>query len=241
MFFIVTLRSKISAQRNFFDSDLDDISISGGCYHNTFNSSPNSTILKIGCSKSHPNRKHASIRFYKSLLEQMRYDDGEHMFSSAENIPLLLGNHQVRMEPDLCIRGLLNGQICFVMLANDKTETSKDKEFAFAAAAVAIFQHNNDVRWNMDLQPLHEYTVPGVILRGSYPTFYKVTDQLEHDSSLGGTVRPDAVYVLHRYHPLPINERTFDCMLNQEQRIPLLKSFAAFRKFVEQAELLAKL
>lgn len=112
----------------------------------------------------------------------------------------------------------------------------EDSEAQLVAAALATFQGNNVRRWLLcNKASLAAKVVPGIIMTGSSPTFYRIpiTAELADAVSLGVYPATPTVVYAHLpvlYHP---GLRQTECMKPLDNRYCILQCFEAFKRFVK--------
>ncbi|KZT65175.1 hypothetical protein DAEQUDRAFT_677250, partial [Daedalea quercina L-15889] len=102
------------------------------------------------------------------------------------------------------------------------------------AKATAAVEHNNEVRRSAGLPTLESKIMPGIVLTGTAPTFYKIpvsADLLDHVSH--GTYPPEATVVSMYVPELPRPLRRYTAGIKPlDNREAILRCYGAFKGIV---------
>ena len=109
-------------------------------------------------------------------MEILRLLDFERpsIISICRTMPLVVRGETDPVQIDLC---LIHPSSHFILLAlaTDNTLTNRvNAEGRVIAGAIAVFQMNNDIRRDRDLDPLDTMTIPCITMANTRPTFYLV-------------------------------------------------------------------
>jgi hypothetical protein len=171
--------------------------------------------------------------FSMALFNVIGYVSRTRMARSRMPMTLYVCGEARSTQADIC---LLNEDEVVLLVQEDKRFMSDaDPEPQLVAEAIAAFQCNN-IRRERRLGPqsLEEVTIPGVVMVGAHPTFYKVrvTSELA-DAVMGGR------YPRHRTEVLvcPLEGEGRALALDLTMLDPLcrevaLKYFEAFKQFI---------
>lgn len=171
--------------------------------------------------------------FTAHLLALLGYVSRNKVVRTQADIPLAICSEQRRAHIDICIADL--NDIILLVLENKQMEL-KDSEAQLIAAALAAFQGNNVRRWRLcDKASLAPKVVPGIIMTGSSPTFYRIpiTAELADAVSLG--VYPASPTVVYAHLPVLHRPglRQTEGMRPLDNRYCILGCFEAFKRFVK--------
>ena len=114
-------------------------------------------------------------------------------------------------------------------------QTTKDPEPQLIAEAIAAFQTNNTRRTRvLGQNAIDTNVIPGIVLAGSSPTFYKIpiTAELAQAVELGlFPATPTVVYAHLPVVPCPAC-RLSEGMKPLDNRVQILSCYEAFKQFV---------
>jgi hypothetical protein len=171
--------------------------------------------------------------FSTALFNIIGYVSRTRMARSRMPMALHICGEARSAQADIC---LLNEEEIVLLVQEDKRFKSEaDPEPQLVAEAVAAFQRNSAARERrQDQQPLEEAVIPGVVMVGACPTFYKVrvTSELA-DAVMGGRYPKHQTEVL--VCPLEKDGSPLEpglTMLDPSCREVSLKYFEAFKQFI---------
>ena len=149
------------------------------------------------------------------------------LVTTRQAIPFRICGETRSAQTDVCV---LTRASFFLLIQEDKRTTNPtDPEAQLIAEAIAAFQQNNELRDKAMLPALEKMTFPGITLRGSYPTFYKLGITKALDVAVRAGTYPEEEIVVSCFRP---PDHLVD-MVHLECRAPLLQYFQAFRNMHE--------
>ena len=132
---------------------------------------------------------------------------------------------------DICVLG--NAQVDDILLVVkvDRHSRGFDPEARLISETIAAFQNNNGIRVKrLGIDPLISKVMPGIVMDGTMPTFYKIPVTPELVKAVESGERPEEETVVYVYRPdVP---RPEEGMRPLDNRYILLSCFEAFRKFL---------
>ena len=173
------------------------------------------------------------------ILRMSGYRRNDRYINMRQRMPLLMCGMYCQAIPDVCVvdgRTDINllvqedKRYQFIPGQNDCSET----EPQLIAQAIAAFQVCNRWRTNAGLPPAESVVVPGIIMVGSAPFFYKVTVTRALSRAVERGQYPAHATVVYRFKPPVPNRGNYfvDGMLPLENRRIILACFETFRWFV---------
>ncbi|PFH50005.1 hypothetical protein AMATHDRAFT_75875 [Amanita thiersii Skay4041] len=142
-------------------------------------------------------------------------------------------NRRSHVKTDVCIVDS-NDDILLLIQEDKQYMEPKDSVPQLIAEAIAAFQANNHRRAVLGQRPIDHKVIPGIILKGTAPVFYKipVTTQLAESVALG--VYPSALTVVHTHLPAMGRwaRRQNEGMKPLNNRATMLSCYEAFKRFV---------
>jgi hypothetical protein len=113
----------------------------------------------------------------------------------------------------------------------DRQSRGFDPEPRLISDTIAAFHNDNIMRVNrLGKDPLISKVMPGVVMNGTMPTFYKIPVTPELVRAVESGERPEEETVVHAYRPeVPSPE---EGMKPLDNRYIILSCFEAFRKFL---------
>ncbi|THU95943.1 hypothetical protein K435DRAFT_665350 [Dendrothele bispora CBS 962.96] len=151
-----------------------------------------------------------------------------------ENLALLICGEHRDAEIDVCLLDRSRNEI-LLLVQEDKWVEDSDEganaEAQLVAKAIAAFTENNKNREAIGLDPLTEKVMPGIMMVGTAPTFFKipVTEQLVYHVR-HGTYPPQSMLVIYCCPPLARSHS--EGMRPLDNRQPILSCFEAFKPIV---------
>ncbi|KAF7783848.1 hypothetical protein Agabi119p4_13 [Agaricus bisporus var. burnettii] len=134
---------------------------------------------------------------------------------------------------DVCLVDRLQNDIILLVQEDKRPEDteSTDAQAQLVAEAVADFTQNNVNRDAQGLPPLAEKVIPGIVMVGTMPTFFKIpiTQTLETHIAFG-IYPPDETVVTYCYPPVPRPHS--EGMKPLDNRRKVLKCYEAFKAIV---------
>ena len=176
------------------------------------------------------NRTPATIGFVEKLFDVLHYETVEQMTFSMSRSPLCYIANQGRPpQVDVCI---MDGSgVISLVVKVDRPSRGFNPEPQLISDAIGTFHNNNIIRIkHFDTNPLASMIMPGIVMDGSMPTFYKIPVTAELVSAVDAGKRPQQETVVHAYRPeVPQPE---EGMKPLDNRYIILSCFEAFRQFL---------
>jgi len=149
------------------------------------------------------------------------------------DIPLRTRGKVQRTQVDVCIVDL--DEFLLLIQVDKRPKELMDPEPQLIAAAIAAFQANNETHTQLLGQDsIQSKVVPGIILRGSLPIFYKVLVTSELAKAVESGEYPASRTIVHAYVPsLPSpTHRLSQAMKPLDNRRLILSCYEAFKQFI---------
>ena len=180
-----------------------------------------------------PTEESAVDDFAVFLLTMLGYAPRPRMIRTRLDIPFTICGEQCHAKTDVCI---VDGHDILLLVQEDKRHKErKDPEPQLIAEAIGAFQANNTGRMRvLGQDAIDAKAIPGIILVGSSPTFYKipVTKELAQAVVLGRfPATPTIVYAHLPAVPRPAR-RLGEGMKPLDNRRHILACYEAFKHFV---------
>jgi hypothetical protein len=174
-------------------------------------------------------RKSGIFNFATQLLHVVRYATMAPMRNTAW-CPKL--HHMTTPSPwhpqlDVCLVDKSMNNLLVVKVS--KHSRDFDSEPRLISDAIAAF-HNDNMKLGKDLDPLASKVMPGIVMDGTMPTFYKIPITPGLISAIEYGKRPEEETVVHRYRPEV--SRLEEGIRPLDSRYIIFSCFAAFKKFV---------
>ncbi|KAF8527400.1 hypothetical protein BU17DRAFT_39503 [Hysterangium stoloniferum] len=168
--------------------------------------------------------------FTIQLLWVLGYETEQNVVRSRKHIPLSMCGEQVYTKTDVCV---LNVDFEILLVQEDTSHINPtNPEPQLVAAAIAAFQANNFNRVNFRLiDPLPKQVIPGIIMEGTFPRFYKIEVTADLDMCVRGGTYPATRTIVERHTPR-VPSRRSDGMKPLDNRILILQCYEAFKQFV---------
>jgi hypothetical protein len=151
---------------------------------------------------------------------------------------LLICGENKHAKADVCI---LNRNQILLLVQEDKCHfddsSNPDPEPQLIAEAIAAFAANNRLRERTLRLPLHQSKViPGITLKGTVPTFYKIPVTTNLVNAVRWGVYPEQETVVYAHIPdVPRREDLWNQgMKPLDNRKIILSCYEAFKQFVNQ-------
>jgi len=187
-------------------------------------------------------RKSAMFNFATHLLHVVRYSTMAPMRNAAWCPKLdYMTSRGRHPQLDVCLVDKSMANLLIVKVARELEVF--DSEPRLISDTIAAF-HNDNLRLGRDLDPLASKVMPGIIMDGTIPTFYKIpiTPELVRAVEYGEHPKEETVVHVYRpevyipgYHPeVYILEGTSpeEGIRRLDNRYIIFSCFAAFKKFV---------
>ncbi|GJJ10586.1 hypothetical protein Clacol_004813 [Clathrus columnatus] len=149
---------------------------------------------------------------------------------TREKLWLSMSRELVAIKTDACILDANSKVLLIVQNGTLSRETPSDPEAHLIAASIAAFQLNNRKRQNAIFQEvLTVETIPGIIMVGGTPTFYKTLVSNTLDMAVQVGELPSRKTVVYKYCPI---KPVYPAMLRKEEKEKVSLAFRAFMPFV---------
>ena len=153
----------------------------------------------------------------------------------------------------MCLVDRRQGGTILLLVQEDKRQaaTMLDAPAQLIAKAIAAFSYNNALREDAGLEPLDAdvrilllsvrslllmlwQVIPGIVMAGTYPTFYKipVTSQLVYNVRNGLYPDQPTIVTFHRPEVPRPNRRRSEGMKPLDSRAIILRCYEAFKTIV---------
>ncbi|KAK0473602.1 hypothetical protein IW261DRAFT_686001 [Armillaria novae-zelandiae] len=181
-----------------------------------------------------PAEESAVDDFTVRLFDMLGYTTRNISLRTRKDISLVICGESRHAKTDVCL--LVNRSEIILLVQEDKrnVEEAGDPEAQLIAEAIATFQSNNKKRALTGLPVRDACLIPGIVMIGTAPIFYKilVTNKLA-DAVAFGIFPPDPT-VVHRHVP-SVPRPTYhlsEGMKPLDNRAIVLRCFEGFKKFI---------
>jgi len=176
--------------------------------------------------------------FAVELFKALGYVRRNRIARTHKDIPLLICGELRHAKTDVCLLDRDQNDI-LLLVQEDKRfgqgeNATFDAQGQLVAEAIGTFSYNNRRRTEAGLEVLDAKVIPGIIMTGTSPTFYKipVTTQLEYNVRHGlFPSQPTRVAMHQPTVPRP-NRRWSEGMKPLDSRSEILKCYEAFKAVV---------
>jgi hypothetical protein len=180
-----------------------------------------------------PGEESAVDDFAAHLLRITKYDTLSHFIRQRKDIPLFMCGVQTHAKTDVCV--VSADQTILLLVQEDKRHLATvDAEPQLIAEAIAAFQTNNLSLRAIGLPPIQQKIIPGIIMIGSTPTFYKIPVTQDLVEAIETAQFPRDLTMVYSLVP-PVNNilrLRQDGMKPLNNRAVILGCFEAFKQFV---------
>ncbi|KAJ7938144.1 hypothetical protein B0H13DRAFT_1134084 [Mycena leptocephala] len=165
------------------------------------------------------------------LLEELGYVSFGRVTRTRKSIPLVIFGENRHAKTDVCIddSGIL------ILLVQEDKRLGGNPVPQLVAEAIAAFQSNNVTReQTFGLPRLPSKVVPGITMKGTSPTFFKVLVTQELATAVMGGVYPTTETIVQAHLPTiprPL-DRLNEGMKPLDNRLLIMACFEAFKQFV---------
>ncbi|KAF4618186.1 hypothetical protein D9613_011670 [Agrocybe pediades] len=172
--------------------------------------------------------------FAVRLFDILGYTSREVVLRTRKDIELVICGASMHAKTDVCL--LRNRSEIILLVQEDKRhlENRGDAEAQLIAKAIAAFQSNNKKRVLAGLDPVQHSLMPGIVMIGTAPIFYKipVTENLANAVTYG--IFPQAPTIVHFHVPtIPRpHRRLSEGMKPLDNRHAILRCYEAFKRFI---------
>jgi len=176
------------------------------------------------------NREPATIDFVRELFNVLRYANALQKRFGMVRLKLRhMASQGKPPQVDFCIMDDLITILLVVKV--DRRLRGSDPEPRLISDTIAAFHNDNIIRANrLGTNPLTSKVMPGIVMNGSVPTFYKIPVTAELVRAVESGEHPEQETVVHAYRPeVPRPEEGTKPLDN---RFVILSFYEAFRKFI---------
>ncbi|PPQ73951.1 hypothetical protein CVT26_006405 [Gymnopilus dilepis] len=182
-----------------------------------------------------PSEESAVNDFAVRLFDILGYTSSRKvLLRTRKDIELVVCGVSTNAKTDVCL--LKNRSKIVLLVQEDKLqmEVRGDAEAQLIAAAIAAFQSNNKKRTLAGFNPVHHQLIPGIIMIGTAPTFYKIHVTRELADAVTYGIFPEVHTVVHFYVPaVPRpHRRLSEGMKPLDNRYIALRCYEAFKQFI---------
>jgi len=186
-------------------------------------------------TKPAPAEESAVADFAVALFRLLGYTKRHRVARTRKNIPLFICGEWRHAKTDVCLVDRQQHDILLVVREDKRhQEDPRDAEHQLIAEAIAAFSYNNAVRKREGQPTLEAQVVPGIVLVGTTPTFYKIpvtADLARHVAY--GTYPPETTTVSAHVPELPRPQRrSSEGMKPLDNRQAILRCYEAFKGVV---------
>ncbi|KAI5123454.1 hypothetical protein M0805_008825 [Coniferiporia weirii] len=176
----------------------------------------------------------AVIDFTVALFHATGYTHRPRVLRTRKEIRLLVCGEYRYASPDVCITDRNVGDIILLMQEGKGIAHQSDPHARLLVDAIAAFQYNNTRRISSGLDPLDSKVIPGIIMVGTSPIFFKIpiTAELVQCVQRGEYPATPTVVVGHIPDIPRRNRRWSEGMKPLDNRRIMLQSFEAFKQFI---------
>ena len=172
--------------------------------------------------------------FAVRLFDILGYTSRDVLLRTRKNIELVICGVSMHAKTDVCL--MINRSEIILLVQEDKRhlEDRGDAEAQLIAEAIAAFQSNNKKRILAGLDPVQHRLIPGIIMIGTAPVFYKIRVTKELADAVTYGAFPSVPTVVH-FHVPPVPRpyrRLSEGMKPLDNRRIVLRCYEAFKKFI---------
>jgi hypothetical protein len=176
------------------------------------------------------NRESHTISFVRELFNMVCYPNVARRTETMTWLKLRHLTSQGRPpQIDVCIMD--NSFVIHLVVKVDRHSRGFDPEARLISDAIAAFHNDNIMRVKrLGTDPLTSKVMPGIVMDGTMPTFYKIPITAELVKAVESGKRPEEETVVHAY--IPEVPRPEEGMKSLDNRHIILSCFEAFRQFL---------
>ncbi|KIJ47466.1 hypothetical protein M422DRAFT_28800 [Sphaerobolus stellatus SS14] len=180
-----------------------------------------------------PNEESAVDDFAVALLRACGYIRRGRVARTRKDINLFICGENRHAKTDVCI--LDDNEILLLVQEDKRHMDSSNPEAQLIAEAIAAFDSNNHTRERtLSLPPLQSKVTPGITMKGTAPTFYKIPVTTALVDAVGMGMYPQQETVVYAHIPnVPRPARRWsEGMKPLDNRRIILSCYEAFKQFV---------
>lgn len=180
-----------------------------------------------------PNEESAVDDFAVALLRSCGYVRRGRVARTRKDLPFIICGENRHAKTDVCI---LDDNDILLLIQEDKRHLdNSDPEAQLIAEAIAAFYANNQTRMRtLGLPILPSKLIPGITMKGTAPTFYKVPVTTTLVNAVATGMYPTQETVVYAHIPdIPRPARRWsEGMRPLDNRRIILSCYEAFKSFV---------
>ncbi|KAK0464768.1 uncharacterized protein EV420DRAFT_1062917 [Desarmillaria tabescens] len=175
----------------------------------------------------------AVVDFTVAFFHCLGYIHRPRAIRTRKELRFLICGETKCAKPDICILNRDTNDI-ILLVQEDKRFGPGDVHAQLIAGTIAAFQFNNARRRAVGLDPLDSKVIPGIIMVGTHPSFFKIPVTQELTRCVESGQFPPAPTIVPGHVPdLPRpNHRFSEGMKPLDNRRAILQCYEAFKKFV---------
>ncbi|KZT04744.1 uncharacterized protein LAESUDRAFT_657346 [Laetiporus sulphureus 93-53] len=182
-----------------------------------------------------PNGESAVDDFAVALFTNLGYVNQHRVARTRKNIPFLICGERRYAKADVCLIDRRENDILLVVQEDKRfREDPLAVRCQLIAEAIAAFSYSNGLRESAGLEPLESKIMPGIVLVGTTPTFYKIPVTAELARHIAhGTYPVERTVVSSHVPDLPRPTRRYsEGMKPLDNRQAILRCYEAFKRVV---------
>jgi len=191
-------------------------------------------LLKLMRSAVNPAKGDETVvaDFTAFLLDAAGYDPPPRILQFWRKFKFTVRNEEDEVIPDLCIVNLeQEDAVLLVVDRHRRRDSPEEAKARLISKAIATSQFNYDIRKVHNLPPPKNQFMPGILMKGATPTFFKIPVTLELASAVRLGEYPSNPTTVFEYSPHTLDGKEW--LETKENRVHYLRSFQAFKQFVE--------
>jgi hypothetical protein len=179
-----------------------------------------------------PGEESAVDDFASKLLRTLHYCPRGRLIRTRKNIPLVICGENRYVKTDVCILG--RNEIILLIQEDKRHLETKDPEPQLVAEAIAAFAENNRTRKRLNQPLLDSKIMPGIIMVGTAPVFYKIPVTAALEGCVINGIYPQATTTVYAHYPNVPRPDDFwlEGMRPLDNRKIVLSCYEAFKQFV---------
>jgi len=174
--------------------------------------------------------------FVVELFKLLDYAHRNRVARTRVDLPLFICGEAMYAKTDVCIVDRSQNDILLLVQEDKRLEYGEPihARAQLVAEAVGAFNENNVHREAIGLLPLAEKVMPGIVMVGTSPIFFKIPiTQTLSTHIRHGTYPPEETRVLYCYPPVPRPaRRRSEGMKPLDNRVEILRCYEAFKSIV---------
>ncbi|TFK23489.1 hypothetical protein FA15DRAFT_462456 [Coprinopsis marcescibilis] len=171
--------------------------------------------------------------FAVELFKLTGYVRRNRVARTRKDLPLLICGEWRHAKTDVCIVDRQQNDILLLVQEEKRLEDREplDARAQLVAEALAAFTENNNSRESSGLPPLESKVMPGIVMAGTVPTFFKIPVTQELVTHVRhGTYPPTPTIAAYCFPPVPRPaRRRSDGMKPLDNRRQTLSCYEAFK------------